>query len=127
LPSSRTANARPRGNVERFSARDLLESVVDPSKEVSDQYAPIVVTLLNGDKVTGRVMNLSGDSMRLNTNMFDPNETTNVDRKQVKSIEPSTISMMPEGLLNMLQKDEILDLLAYILSAGDRQHAMFRN
>ena len=71
-------------------------------------------------------MNLSGDSMRLNTNMFDPEETANVDRKQIKSIEPSTISMMPEGLLNMLKQDEILDLLAYILSAGDRSHAAFK-
>jgi putative heme-binding domain-containing protein len=110
----------------RFSPRDLLESILDPSKEVSDQYAPIVVTLLNGNRVTGRVMNLSGDSMRLNTNMFDPEETANVDRKQIKSIEPSTISMMPEGLLNMLKQDEILDLLAYILSAGDRSHAAFK-
>ena len=110
----------------RFSPRDLLESTIDPSKEVSDQYAPIVVTMLNGDKITGRVMNLAGDSMRLNTNMFDPNETENLDRKQIKSIEHSKISMMPEGLLNMLQKDEILDLLAYLISGGDKQHAMFK-
>ncbi len=110
----------------RFSPRDLLESVIDPNKEVSDQYAPIVVTLLNGDKVTGRVMNLSGDSMQLNTNMFDPDETARVDRKQVKSIEPSKISMMPQGLLNMLNQDEILDLLAYLISGGDRKHAAFR-
>jgi putative heme-binding domain-containing protein len=110
----------------RFSPKDLLESTIDPSKEVSDQYAPIVVTLLNDNRVTGRVMNLSGDSMRLNTNMFDPNETENIDRKQIKSIEHSKISMMPEGLMNMLTKDEILDLLAYLISAGDRQHAMFR-
>ena len=110
----------------RFSARDLLESTIDPSKEVSDQYAPIVVTLANGDKVTGRVMNLSGDSMRLNTNMFDPDETENIDRKQIKSIEHSKISMMPEGLLNMLKQDEILDLLAYLISGGNKQHAMFK-
>lgn len=103
-----------------------MESTLDPSKEVCDQYAPIVVTLLSGDRVTSRVMNLAGDSMRLNTNMFDPNETENVDRKQIKSIEHSTISTMPEGLLNMLQQDEIFDLLAYLISGGDKKHAMFR-
>lgn len=109
----------------RFSPRDLLESTLDPSKEVSDQYAPIVVTLLNDERVTGRVMNLSGDSMRLNTNMFDPSETQNIDRKQIKSIDHSKISMMPEGLLNMLEKDEILDLLAYLISGGDKNHEVF--
>ena len=110
----------------RFSPRDLLESTLDPSKEVSDQYAPIVVSLINGERVTGRVMNLAGDSMRLNTNMFDPNETQNIDRKQIKSIEHSKISMMPEGLLNMLEKDEILDLLAYLISGGNKNHDAFQ-
>jgi len=60
------------------------------------------------------------------TDMTDPNAFANVKRKDVKSIEPSKISPMPEGLLNTLQKEEILDLLAFTLSRGDRNHAMFR-
>ena len=34
--------------------------------------------------------------------------------------------MMPEGLLNTLNRDEVLDLVAYLLSRGDRDNAMFR-
>jgi Mn-containing catalase len=34
--------------------------------------------------------------------------------------------MMPEGLLNTLRDDEVRDLLAYLLSRGDREHAMFK-
>ena len=30
----------------RFSTRDLLESIVDPSKEISDQYAVVVITTI---------------------------------------------------------------------------------
>ena len=33
--------------------------------------------------------------------------------------------MMPEGLLNTLKRDEVLDLMAYLLSRGDRKSAMF--
>jgi hypothetical protein len=33
--------------------------------------------------------------------------------------------MMPTGLLNTMHEDELLDLLAYLLSRGDRNHAMF--
>lgn len=33
---------------------------------------------------------------------------------------------MPEGLLNSLDRDEIFDRLAYILSSGDPKHRMFR-
>ncbi|MEO1981559.1 MAG: hypothetical protein ABGZ24_13665 [Fuerstiella sp.] len=37
----------------------------------------------------------------------------------------SKVSMMPRGLLNTLQQDELLDLMAYLLSRGDRNHPMF--
>jgi len=33
---------------------------------------------------------------------------------------------MPSGLLDTFQADEILDLMAYVLSRGDRTHAMFQ-
>ena len=44
----------------------------------------------------------------------------------MKNIEPSKTSPMPEGLLGPLTQDEILNLTAYVLSGGDRKHAMFR-
>jgi hypothetical protein len=34
--------------------------------------------------------------------------------------------MMPEGLLDTFKEDEILDLLAYILSGGKRDGPMFK-
>ena len=40
-------------------------------------------------------------------------------------MKPSTKSMMPEGLLNTFKKDEILDLMAYLLSRGNAEHEMF--
>lgn len=110
----------------RFSPRDLLESIVDPNKEISDQYASIVVTLNDGEVVVGRVANLSEDVLMIVTDMTAPNSFANVKRTDVASIAPSKISPMPEGLLNTLQQDEILDLLAFILSQGNRNHAMFR-
>jgi hypothetical protein len=50
-----------------------------------------------------------------------------VQRKEVKSMGPSTVSPMPPGLLNMMEKEEIMDLLAYILSGGDTNHRFFWN
>jgi hypothetical protein len=37
----------------------------------------------------------------------------------------SAISMMPTGLLNTLDREEVLDLLAFLLSRGDRTNPMF--
>jgi putative heme-binding domain-containing protein len=109
----------------RYSPHDLLDQIINPSKEINEQFAPIVVTKNNGEKHTGVVVNLSGDNVTINTDLTDPNQRINVDRKEVKSIEPSPVSPMPPMLLSMLKQDEVLDLLAYILSAGDKEHAMF--
>jgi hypothetical protein len=40
-------------------------------------------------------------------------------------MEPSAVSMMPTGLLDTLQPDEILDLMAYLLSRGDPDSDLF--
>ena len=109
----------------RFSARDLLESIIEPSKEISDQYAAVVITTSDRDTV-GRIVNLHGDDYMVMTNMLDPNNLTKINRKTVESIKPSKISPMPEGLLDTFKEDEILDLMAYLLSRGDRSHAMFK-
>jgi putative heme-binding domain-containing protein len=109
----------------RYSPHDLLDQIINPSNVINEQFAPIVVTKNDGSIMTGVVVNLSGDGVTLNTDLTDPNQRVNVDRKEVKSIELSTVSPMPPMLLAMLKKDEILDLLAYVLSGGNKEHAMF--
>ncbi len=109
----------------RFSVRDLLESIVDPSKEISDQYVAITITTTDGKVVTGRIVNYNGDNMMVMTNMLDPNGLASINRKKVESIEKSKVSMMPEGLLDTFKEDEIKDLMAYVLSRGDRKNKMF--
>jgi putative heme-binding domain-containing protein len=110
----------------RFSVRDLLESIVEPSKEISDQYAAVVITTIDGKIVTGRIVNHEGDVMSVMDNMLDPSDLTKVKASRVESIEKSKVSMMPEGLLDSFHEDEILDLVAYLLSRGDRHNKMFR-
>jgi putative heme-binding domain-containing protein len=109
----------------RFSPRDLLEAIILPSKTISDLYASIVITLNSGDTLTGRIIYLGTDTAQVNTDMLNPGETTTVKRKDIKSIETSKISPMPSGLLSLLSEDEIMDLLAYVLSGGDPANRMF--
>jgi putative heme-binding domain-containing protein len=110
----------------RFSPKDLLESVINPDKDVSDQYAATVFELDDGKQVIGRIVNLNGDNYSVNTDMYNPNAMTSVNRTHVVSKKPSKTSMMPAGLLDVLKEDEAMDLIAYLLSRGDRNHAMFK-
>ena len=115
------------GSGGRYSAHDLLEQIIYPSKEINEQFVPTFVTLKNGDAFTGVIVNLNGDSISLNTDLYNPNQRRNFWRKDVVSMGPSPVSPMPPGLLNMMEEYEIMDLLAYILSGGDPHHSFFSN
>ena len=76
--------------------------------------------------MVGRIVNLNNDNVNVNTNMLDPSSTVGINRTNIESMKPSKLSMMPSGLLDTFKEDEILDMMAYILSRGDRTHAMFK-
>lgn len=109
----------------RFNSRDLLESLVEPSRVVSDQYQASIFVLDDGSVVEGRVINLHGNQLMVLTNMLDPSDLTNVNQEQVASSHLATTSMMPEGLLDTLTQEEVLDLVAYLQSGGNPNHEVF--
>ena len=109
----------------RFNPRDLLESIIEPSKTVSDQYQATKFLMEDGTVIVGRIVNLAGDTFRVNTDMLNPNDLQEVNRTKIEIMEPATTSMMPKGLLNTLSEDEALDLIAYLLSRGNPDSPMF--
>ncbi|MCE9555505.1 MAG: c-type cytochrome, partial [Planctomycetes bacterium] len=110
----------------RFSPRDLLDSIIEPNKVISDQYQSTVFDLKDGRTVIGRVANMNGDTLNIMTDMLDPGRFTNVRRGEIEETRPSTVSMMPGGLIDTFQLDEILDLLAYLRSGGEPSDPAFQ-
>jgi len=111
----------------RFGTRDLLDSIINPNKVVSDQYESSLVSMNNGDVVNGRVLFEENGELHISVNPLDPDQITIVKNSDVKSMKPSPISPMPPALINILNKDELLDLFAYIKSGGNRADAVFSN
>ncbi len=109
----------------RFSPRDLLESILSPSRVISDQYKGSVVVTKDGNVWTGRVINHDEDKLVLRTDPYTTH-VTEVAASNVESVQPSTISEMPEGLVNVLTTEEILDLIAYVRSGGKPDDAAFQ-
>jgi putative heme-binding domain-containing protein len=110
----------------RFSTRDLLDSILQPSRVVSDQYESSLITKKNGDVVLGRVLFEEDGGLHISVNPLDPDQVTVVKRADVKSVKPSPISPMPAGLVFTLNRTELLDLFAYIKSGGNsRNNAIY--
>lgn len=109
----------------RFSARDLAEAMVNPSKVISDRYRATIFQLDDGRTVTGRVANLNLDRIMVVTDMAAPGDMTAVKRSEIEFMQTSKVSVMPEGLLDFLQEGELADLLAFLQSGGDPQNKVF--
>jgi putative heme-binding domain-containing protein len=110
----------------RFAPHALLESLIDPSKVVSDQYEATIFQLRDGNVVVGRIVNMGGDRLMINTDMLDAGQSVSVNHRRIVATQPSPTSMMPEGLLNTLNEEEVLDLMAYLLSRGDPGSPLFQ-
>lgn len=102
----------------RFNDRTMLESLIEPSKVISDQYEATVFVTESGKQVTGRIVNLNNDTLMVSEDMLDPGRLTVLKRSAIEEMFTSKTSQMPAGLLDHLTRDEILDLIAYLRSGA---------
>lgn len=109
----------------RYAPVDVVKSLTEPSLVVSEQYQAVTLTLRNGDEVTGRLLDDAPDRFVVLTDPLQGGKSE-VKKSDVKSRNASKISPMPEALLNSFSREEILDLLAYLLSNGRADAAAFQ-
>ena len=109
----------------RFSPKDLLTAIIEPNKEISDQYAATQFVTDVGQVIVGKVINMNGKNLQVLTNLLDPSSLTSVNRDSIEDVRPAPNSLMPAGLLDTLSEEEIVDLLAYLRSGGNPDHPMF--
>jgi putative heme-binding domain-containing protein len=93
----------------RFRPEEVLESVLEPSKVISDQYKPVTVATSSGQVYNG--MPAGGDEKVLALLLSDGSRV-NVPRGEIDEQAESKISVMPAGLIDGLSLQEIADLLA---------------
>ncbi len=102
----------------RFDRRALLESIIEPSKVVAEVYRPVTVTLTSGAIYDGRIVSEDLKSISLAINPVDPDQRRRIAKSDIASQRVSELSPMPEGLVNTLSREEILDLLAWLETGG---------
>ncbi len=93
----------------RLSRESLLLSLVDPSHEIASGYGAATVTLKNGEKTTGILLEETRTEIRLQTDRAEPVRypKANIERLQ---LAPSSMPNM--GLI--LSRREIRDVVAFL-------------
>ncbi len=110
----------------RFSLKDLTEAIIEPSKVVSDQYRVSLVVTEEGEVITSRLVAEDKDSVTLVYTTDNTNQSRTIPRDEIEEIKESPVSIMAAGLIDVLNKEEMLDLMAYLLSRGNAKDPMFK-
>jgi putative heme-binding domain-containing protein len=114
------------GSGNRYTLRDLLENITDPSKVISDQYDSHEITKKDGSVLVGRIIVEENEKVFLMTNPFAPNDHLAIPESDIAKKGTRKVSMMPPSLINSLNQDELLDLLAYLVSGGNKGDKVFK-
>ena len=105
----------------RFTRRDILQSIVNPSLVVAENYHVDRIVTKDGRVLIGRITQ-SGDfrstSLRIVSDPLRPDQFTEIAKRDVESHSTIPTSPMPAGLLDTLTKEEIADLIVFLESGG---------
>ncbi len=94
-------------------AEAILVNMLDPSREVNPQFVNYVLVTDDGRTITGMITAETANSVTLKR---AENATDTVLRINIDELRGTGLSLMPEGVEKQLNKQEMADLIAYLLS-----------
>lgn len=97
------------------SPTQLLETILDPSREVDPKYAAYTVLTLDGVVMNGIILQEAGNQIVL---AEAGGKQTSLDRESIEQIQSSGLSLMPIGLEEQIPPEQMLDLIRYLKDAG---------
>lgn len=99
----------------RMSLREIVASIVKPSEKIAPEFATTVIETVDGQLVEGRVERETADELvvRVANVLGKP---ARIPKTSIEGRSFSKTSSMPVGLLDTLERDQVLDLLAFLLS-----------
>jgi putative membrane-bound dehydrogenase-like protein len=90
----------------------LLGKIIDPSASVSKDFRMSIVTTMAGRVLTGMILDRTDARLTLQT----ATERITLAKEDIDAVRDSPQSMMPEGQLDPLTRDQVRDLFAYLTS-----------
>jgi putative heme-binding domain-containing protein len=102
----------------RYKDMKLLRQLIEPSSEINEKYQTYKFLLADGRVVSGVITKEDRKHFDVMTNLLTPDKLTRVEKDSIDQQIKSTISAMPTGMLDVLSKEEIGDLLTFLQSDG---------
>lgn len=103
----------------RLKKKDVVESILWPSKTISDQFEMALIQTKTGDVMSGMVQRENVQAVFMVTAQA-PDKPIRILKTQIAERKKSTVSMMPEGLIDDLGAGPAGSLVAFLLGRPPR-------
>jgi putative heme-binding domain-containing protein len=97
---------------QRHNLDYLLENIVDPSATLVPNFRMSTIALTDGRIINGVVLTRTETSWEVQT----PTDKVQIPVAEIEESKDSGLSLMPEGLLDLLSPQQIADLTAYLMA-----------
>lgn len=109
----------------KHTTEELLRSILEPSKEIAEKFQSHIFVLDSGKVVTGMIVSESPTEVKVLVDPLAKGEPAVLLKAEIEERRKSPTSIMPQGLLNKLTREEILDLVAYVFARGDKKNKLY--
>jgi putative heme-binding domain-containing protein len=110
----------------RSDYKSILESTLQPNLVISDQFVQHELKMKDGSVVMGRIVSDGKNEYSIVQSGLQPLKLKTVKKAGVTGKKSSKISMMPPGLVNTMNAEELKDLVAYFVAAGNSKHPVYK-
>ena len=101
------------------AARDLIESILEPSKVIKKGYEPVTIATDDGRTIIGLLVEERPEAVVLRDPAQDGKPVT-IARDRIEGRRQDGPSLMPAGLVNALaSRQQFLDLLRYLMEIAE--------
>jgi putative heme-binding domain-containing protein len=97
----------------RRSPEFIMESILDPSKDIDPQYEGVQIVTKKGEVITGLRVNESNFSIQLRE---ENGRFHSLDKRDLEEVNVLKKSLMPENIAEQLTVRELHDLFAFLLT-----------
>ena len=105
---------------------DILKNILDPSAKIDDKYATYAFDTDSGRIVTGMILKETPQAVEVIENPLAKTQAVVLKPSEIVERKKLPSSIMPKGLLDKLTREEILDLVAYLVARGDQNDKRFQ-
>src|SRR5262249_40456977 len=105
---------------------DILKDILEPSFRINEKYYTYVIETQSGKVITGLILEETADTVKVIENPLAKSQPIMIKKDEIAERKRSDTSIMPKGLLDKLTREEILDLVAYVIARGDEHHKLFQ-